>query len=45
MPTGWRPNDVAKRFPIEQIEDPYARVKYQTNNSPLLLSFLCLING
>ncbi len=33
MPTGWRPKDVAERFPIEIIEDPYSQVKYETKAS------------
>ena len=28
MPTGWRPADVATKYPIEIIEDPYSQVKY-----------------
>lgn len=30
MPTGWRPNDVAKNHPIEIIENPYTMTKYET---------------
>ena len=29
MPTGWRPEDMAKKYPIEIIENPYDQVKYQ----------------
>ncbi|MHA7056658.1 sterol desaturase family protein [Aquimarina sp. M1] len=36
MPTGWRPNDVTAKYPIEIIEDPYSRVKYSGNDSYLL---------
>ncbi|RZS99376.1 sterol desaturase family protein [Aquimarina brevivitae] len=36
MPTGWRPDDVAVLYPIQLIEDPYARVKYTGNRSYLL---------
>ena len=28
MPTGWRPKDVAEKFPITIIEDPYSQTKY-----------------
>jgi alkylglycerol monooxygenase len=28
MPTGWRPADVAKRYPLDKIEDPYNFEKY-----------------
>jgi len=30
MPTGWRPKDVANKFPIETIENPYNFKKYKT---------------
>jgi hypothetical protein len=36
MPTGWRPKDVAERFPLDCIEDPYNFEKYRTEN-PLSL--------
>jgi hypothetical protein len=39
MPTGWRPNDVAEKYPLEIINDPYNQKKYQTGNSPLLLAW------
>ena len=38
MPTGWRPEDVAARYPLEHIKDPQQLVKYDTNNSFL---FIC----
>lgn len=28
MPTGWRPADVAERYPLEIIQDPYSYEKY-----------------
>lgn len=28
MPTGWRPADVAEKYPIKIIDDPYTQVKY-----------------
>ena len=33
MPTGWRPTDIQKKYPIDKIEDPYSQIKYKTNNS------------
>lgn len=29
MPTGWRPADVAVKYPVAYIQDPYAQVKYR----------------
>lgn len=38
MPTGWRPADVAERFPVKMVEDISAFEKYDTQPSrPLLL--------
>ena len=28
MPTGWRPKDVEKRFPLRQFDDPFSQIKY-----------------
>ncbi len=39
MPTGWRPDDVKEKFPIEIINDPDKQIKYETKNSPLLISW------
>jgi hypothetical protein len=36
MPTGWRPEDVSKRYPIEVITDVYAYEKYDTRLSGFL---------
>ena len=36
MPTGWRPEDVNRNYPLEQIDDPYKLKKYNTDN-PLSL--------
>ena len=36
MPTGWRPPDVAERFPVHKIEDVYDFQKYRTEASPRL---------
>ena len=33
MPTGWRPADVAKRYPVEKIQDVYHFDKYEPRNS------------
>lgn len=30
MPTGWRPADVAEKFPVFKIDDPYHFEKYET---------------
>ena len=37
MPTGWRPSDVAERFPVYKIEDVYDFEKYDTGYSNLFL--------
>ena len=39
MPTGWRPDDVKEKFPIEIINNPDKQIKYETKNSPLLISW------
>ena len=33
MPTGWRPADVAEKFPLEIIDDVYTQEKYETKAS------------
>jgi len=33
MPTGWRPKDVALKYPIISIKDPYEQNKYETISS------------
>ena len=35
MPTGWRPSDVAEKYPVFKIEDVYHFEKYDTKNSTL----------
>jgi sterol desaturase/sphingolipid hydroxylase (fatty acid hydroxylase superfamily) len=35
-PTGWRPADVAERFPVHKIHDPYHFEKYDPKASPAL---------
>lgn len=37
MPTGWRPKDVAEKFPITTIDNPYDQKKYDTNPSKALV--------
>ena len=39
MPTGWRPLDVAEKFPIRTIENPSSLKKYTTENSKFLLGW------
>ncbi len=36
MPTGWRPADVAERFPVFKIDDVYQFDKYNPETSPAL---------
>jgi hypothetical protein len=36
MPTGWRPADVAEKYPVEKIDDPYNFRKYAPAVSPWL---------
>ena len=35
MPTGWRPSDVAEKYPVYKIEDVYHFEKFDTKNSTL----------
>ncbi|MEP6950480.1 MAG: sterol desaturase family protein [Ginsengibacter sp.] len=39
MPTGWRPVDVAQKFPVYKIEDVYNFEKYSTKYSAALLTW------
>lgn len=39
-PTGWRPEDVIEKYPVEKIKDPYQFVKYETSSSNLLMVWL-----
>ncbi|MBU6168347.1 MAG: sterol desaturase family protein [Bacteroidetes bacterium] len=39
-PTGWRPDDVIEKYPVEKIENPYQYIKYQTSSSPVLMFWL-----
>lgn len=36
MPTGWRPDDVAAKYPLDYIEDEYQQVKYDSRPGPVL---------
>ncbi len=37
MPTGWRPDDIKDKFPIEIIEKPHEYEKYNTNHDPFII--------
>ncbi|MFT3703344.1 MAG: sterol desaturase family protein [Agriterribacter sp.] len=37
MPTGWRPDDVAEKYPVYKIDDVYHFEKYNPANSTLLM--------
>ena len=39
MPTGWRPKDVEKRFPLNKIDDPFRQIKYKKKNSSMVLAW------
>ncbi len=39
MPTGWRPRDVADRYPIDTVQDVYNREKYDTQPSGALMTW------
>ena len=41
MPTGWRPSDVAERFPVQKIQNIYSFEKYAPKTSRLLLFWSC----
>lgn len=42
MPTGWRPADVAEKYPVYKIEDVYAFEKYETRASPAFVAWTWL---
>ena len=42
MPTGWRPEDVAKDYPVKTNENPFEQIKYKTVNSPILIGWAWL---
>tara|TARA_B100001250_G_C19800102_1_gene790636 strand:- start:1239 stop:2483 length:1245 start_codon:yes stop_codon:yes gene_type:complete len=37
MPTGWRPDNVLEKHPLNQIKNPYSQLKYNRKNSQTLL--------
>jgi sterol desaturase/sphingolipid hydroxylase (fatty acid hydroxylase superfamily) len=39
MPTGWRPEDVSEKFPVDKIEDVYDFDKYDTPHSKSFLAW------
>jgi alkylglycerol monooxygenase len=39
MPTGWRPADVAEKYPVYKIQDVYHFKKYDTNGSPAFIAY------
>mgnify|MGYP001166836191 CR=1 FL=1 len=39
MPTGWRPDDVKKKYPVKIIDNPENQVKYTKDSSKLLISW------
>lgn len=39
MPTGWRPSDVAKKYPVLKIEDVYHFQKYNKGNTSLMIKW------
>ena len=39
MPTGWRPADVADKYPVYKIEDPYNFEKYDPSASRALIAW------
>ena len=39
MPTGWRPNDMIEKFPIDYINNPNEQIKFDTNHSNLFLAW------
>lgn len=40
MPTGWRPADVAEKYPVFKIEDPYHFEKYETKAGTFFTSWV-----
>lgn len=39
MPTGWRPDDVAEKFPVYKIEDVYHFEKYDTGHTKTMVTW------
>ena len=40
MPTGWRPADVAEKYPVYKIEDVYDFKKYETAGHPVFIAWI-----
>lgn len=45
MPTGWRPTDVAEKYPVFKIEDPYHFDKYETKAGPFFTAWVWIQLG
>ena len=45
MPTGWRPADVAEKYPVFKIEDPYHFEKYETKAGPFFSTWVWIQLG
>lgn len=45
MPTGWRPTDVAEKYPVFKIEDPYHFEKYETKAGPFFTAWVWIQLG
>lgn len=45
MPTGWRPADVAEKYPVFKIEDPYHFEKYETKAGPFFTAWVWIQLG
>jgi hypothetical protein len=45
MPTGWRPADVAEKYPVYKIEDVYHFEKYHTTGSTFFKAFIWIQLG
>lgn len=45
MPTGWRPADVAEKYPVFKIEDPYHFEKYETKAGTFFTSWVWIQLG
>lgn len=39
MPTGWRPDDVNEKHPIDYTKNAYTQVKYDTASTPFLIAW------
>ncbi len=39
MPTGWRPEDMAEKYPVQKIEDVFHFEKYDSKSSPFFIAW------